>query len=149
MIVPDANLLIYAYDQGAADHAAAKTWWEGCLAGTEPVLLCHPVMFAFVRIITSARMMKVPLSAADAVAAVRTWIQQPPVELVLAETAHHQEVFELLTLAGTAGNLTTDAQIAAIALNRGAIVHTNDADFSKFSGLSWHNPLTGTSGYNP
>ncbi len=149
MIVPDANLLLYAYDRTSADHTAAQAWWQTCLSGTEPILLCHAVIFAFVRIITSPRMMKQPLTIADAVAAVESWLLQPHLELVLAGKSHHQQVFRLLTLAGTAGNLTTDAQIAAIALDYAAIVHTNDTDFRKFPGVRWHNPLTGMSGQNP
>ena len=149
MIVPDANLLIYAYDRASADHPAARDWWQGCLSSDEPILLCHVVVFAFTRIITSTRLMTVPLSMADAAKAVQSWLDQPQVQLIIADSTHHHRVFDLLAHAGTAGNLTTDAQIAALALQKDATVLTNDSDFRRFSGLRWHNPLTGNSGRNP
>jgi len=148
MIIPDANLLIYAYDRNAPDHPAALAWWQGCLSGSELVFLCHPVMFAFLRIITSSRIMASPLAVRDAVNIVESWLGQRSVSVVIPDAHHHQTVLWLLKAVGTAGNLTTDAQIAAIALAHGGTVHTNDADFKRFPGLLWNNPLNGHSGQN-
>lgn len=148
MIAPDANLLIYAYDQTSPHHAAARSWWQDCLNGTEPVLLCQPVIFAFIRIITSTRLMHQPLSVAHAVAAVESWLGQPVVRVATQDEHFPARVF-LLLANGMTGNLTTDAMIAASALEVGANVHTNDADFRTFPGLSWFNPLTGIRTENP
>jgi predicted nucleic acid-binding protein len=50
-------------------------------------------------------------------------------------------MFGLLERLGTAGNLTADAHLAALAIEYQAELHSTDADFSRFSGLRWRNPL--------
>jgi len=42
---------------------------------------------------------------------------------------------------GTGGNLTTDAHLAALAIEHGAELCSCDADFSRFAGLRWLDPL--------
>jgi hypothetical protein len=143
MIVPDINLLIYAYDSESPFHAKAAAWWQGCLRGAEPVLLPQVVLFGYVRVSTNARAFRHPLTVADATSDVRSWISQEIV--VIPETApnHLERVLGLLESLGTAGNLVTDAQIAAVAIENDAVVHTADADFVRFKGLRWLNPITG------
>ena len=142
MILPDVNLLIYAYDAGSPLHAAAAAWWQKCLTGDEPVGLAPVVLFGFVRISTHPRVFTSPLTPAEAAEAVRSWLEQP-VALLLEPSADHVErVLRLLTDIGTAGNLVTDAQLAALALEHDAVLHTTDADFLRFPGLRWVNPLT-------
>jgi predicted nucleic acid-binding protein len=79
---------------------------------------------------------------------VSSWLEQPPAQVLGMDAAHVARTLALLTHAGTAGNLVTDAQIAAHALEHDAVVHTSDTDFLRFPGLRWLNPLTGVGGRN-
>lgn len=142
MIVPDSNLLIYAHDSGSPFHAASRRWWEGLLNGTEIVGLCPPVALGFVRLITHHRLFERPLPVADATARVRGWLEIPVVRALETTGVDLDASLRLLEAAGTGGNLTTDAHIAAIALRHGGVVHSADNDFARFPGLSWKNPLT-------
>ena len=143
MIIPDINLLLYAYDAASPFHAKAAAWWQGCLSGTEPVGLLPVVLFGFVRIGTNVRAFQNPMAASEAVGHVRSWLAQPPVELLDAGPGHVEIVFKLLEDLGTAGNLVTDAQIAAAVLDHDAVLHTADTDFIRFGTLRWLNPITG------
>ncbi len=58
MIVPDINLLLYAYDSDSPFHSKAAAWWQRCLSGTESVGLAQVVIFGFVRIGTSGRVFR-------------------------------------------------------------------------------------------
>lgn len=142
MIVPDANLLLYAHDSRSPFFEPAKHWWETCLNGSEPVGLCHAVVFAFVRIGTNPRVYAEPLSLDAAANHVRTWRERRVTRILLPDAEHAAVAFELLQAAGsTGGNLVTDAQIAAIALAHRATVHTADQDFRRFPGLDCRYPL--------
>jgi toxin-antitoxin system PIN domain toxin len=143
MIVPDANLLLYTYDRESPFHPAAARWWSGLLSGTEPVGLCPVVVFAFLRLATNARVFERPLTARDAGALIKSWLSRPNVRLLIAGPTHVETVCQLLAKAGTGGNLVTDAQIAALAQEYGATVHSADTDFARFAGVSWENPLLG------
>ena len=143
MIVPDINLLLYAYDSGSPFHTQAKAWWQQCLSGTEPVGLAQIVAFGFVRIGTSGRVFRNPMTAVEAAGHIRSWQSQPLVQLLEPRRDHVEQVLKLLETLGTAGNLVTDAQIAALAIEHGAVLHTADADFLRFRGLRWFNPITG------
>lgn len=142
MIVPDANLLLYAYDSRSPFQARASAWWRACLDGDEPVGLTHAVAFAFVRIGTSARVYQQPLTVTEAAGHVRGWLARRVVRMLLPEMDHMERVIALLEAAGGAGgNLVTDAQIAALALRHQAEVHTADRDFERFRNLRCRFPL--------
>lgn len=143
MILPDINLLLYAYDADSPFHAKAAGWWQGCLSGTEPVGLLPVVVFGFVRVGTNVRVFQHPMSPSEAAGHVRAWLEQPPVEMLDPGAGHVERVLKLLETLGTAGNLVTDAQIAAAALDQDAILHTTDTDFIRFGTLRWFNPITG------
>jgi len=146
LIVPDINLLLYAYDSGASQHARARAWLEEVLSGTEPVGFAAPVLFGFVRIATSPRVFRAPMSISAAATVVRSWLAQPNARVLSPSGAHVEKVLAALERLGTAGNLVTDAEIATLALEHEAVLATADADFLRFSGLRWHNPLTGATG---
>ena len=141
MIVPDANLLLYAYDSESPFHGQAARWWGGLLSGIEPVGLCPVVVFAFLRLSTHGKVFERPLTVNEASQRIASWLARPNVRLLVAGPGHVAAVCRLLTKAGTAGNLVTDAQIAALALEYGATVHSADTDFARLSGVSWENPL--------
>jgi uncharacterized protein len=142
VIVPDVNLLLYAYDDTSPFHRAARRWWEQCLSGNEPVGLTHPVLFAFVRISTNTRAYVRPMSLAQASAHVASWLTRQVTRVLQPDATHVPQVLDLLREASSAGgNLVTDAQVAALAMAHRGTVHTADHDFERFTGLEIHFPL--------
>ena len=142
MIVPDANLLLYAADSTSPFHRVAREWWTSCLNGAVPVGLCHPVVFAFVRISTNRRAFARPLSLAQVTEVVQAWNDRQITRMLYPGPRHVRNVLNLLSEAGShGGNLVTDAQIAELAMSHRAEVHTADHDFRRFSGLSCRFPL--------
>lgn len=142
MIIPDANLLLYACDTTSPFHERARKWWQECLSGDEAVGLTHPALFAFLRISTSPRIFTNPLTLAAAAAHVRSWMARRVCQVLQTSSDHVSRVIDLLDSAGgTAGNLVTDAQIGALAIAYRAVVHTADRDFLRFSDVRCHFPL--------
>ena len=141
MIVPDINLLLYAHVTAFPQHAAARTWWEALMNGNDEVGICAPVVFGFLRIATNRRVLDPPVSIDAAVAFVEAWLSRPNVRFLSPGPRHLSTAFALLRRMGTVADLTTDAQIAAMALEYQGEVHANDADFGRFAGLRWVNPL--------
>lgn len=141
MIVPDVNVLLYAVDERAHAHRAAKAWLEGVLSGTETVAFAWAVMLAFVRLTTNPRMYLDPFDIAEAIGVVRGWLAQPNAVAISPPRRHLDRLEELLSGTGSAGNLVADAHLAALAIGYGAELHSADADFGRFPGLRWVNPL--------
>jgi hypothetical protein len=141
MILVDANLLLYAEDSLSAHHDAAREWWDKQLSGTAPVCLCWPVLTAYLRIGTNARLHRRPLTLKEAIERVQSWLDQPCVRMLLP-TDQHWTLFQQMLRAGNASaNLVADAHLAALALEHNCVLHSTDADFSRFRGLKWCNPL--------
>ena len=143
MRIPDVNLLLYAYDASSPFHARAAAWWQASLNGDDPVLLPDVVAFGFVRVGTNPRAFRHPMTVAEAVSHVRSWLRQDVVTIPVPAPDHVERVLGSLESLGAAGNLVTDAQIAAVALANDAVLHTADTDFIRFPRLRWLNPLTG------
>ena len=143
MIVPDVNLLLYAYFSVFEVHEAARRWWEGTAARGDPVGIAPPVLFGFVRIATNRRVFVHPMSLEKATGIVEEWLALPSVHLLRLGPRHVKLAFDLLRAAGTARELTTDAQIAAYALENRGVVHTADSDFARFPDVPRFDPLAG------
>jgi predicted nucleic acid-binding protein len=112
------------------------------MSGDEPIGLTYPVIFAFVRIGTSARAFERPMSLAQATMHISAWIQRQMTRVLQPDAGHAQQVLELLASAASAGgNLVTDAQIAAVAIAYQGSVHTADRNFMPFKNLSSYYPL--------
>lgn len=144
MIVPDVNLLVYAYNATSPQHARASAWWERLMEGEEPVGLPWAVVCGFVRLVTHPAVLDEPLSPAAALDRVDRWLEQENVCLLDPGPQHVAILRTLFAATGVAGSLTTDAHVAAIAIEHRAEVHSNDADFARFPGLRLHNPLAGS-----
>lgn len=141
MIVPDVNLLVYAYNSEAPRHAEARRWWEACLSGSTSVGLSWATLTGYIRVMTSRAVLLRPLDPAEAIGHVREWLHQPQA-LVLVPGPRHLDLLEtLVTATGAAGRLTTDLHIAALAMENQAELHSDDTDFARFPGLRWHDPL--------
>ncbi len=141
MIIPDVNLLLYANIDAFPQHVAARAWWEELLNGQDAVGLTAPAVFGFLRIATNRRVFDPPLALSEASRRVEVWLSRPQVHFVVPGPRHLEIVLRLLAASGASGNLTTDAQLAAYAIEHQGAVHSNDTDFGRFAGLRWVNPL--------
>ena len=141
MIIPDLNLLVYAYNDGAPFHDSARRWWEGLVNGVERIGIPWVVSTGFVRLMTHPKVLEHPLGPDEAVEFVGEWFRFPRVTPVNPGAEHLAHFRRSLNAAGVGANLVTDAHIAALAMEYQAEVHSNDTDFSRFPGLRWSNPL--------
>jgi toxin-antitoxin system PIN domain toxin len=141
MILPDINLLIYAHDETSKYHSPAKQWWGDQLNGSQMIGLSWVTLLGFIRLLTNPRIYQNPYSPAEILPIVKTWLDQPHVKIIHPSEQHFKLLANLIEQIGTAGNLTTDAHLAALAIERGLILQTTDADFARFPGLKWNNPL--------
>ncbi|MGI9112323.1 MAG: type II toxin-antitoxin system VapC family toxin [Gaiellaceae bacterium] len=141
MKLPDLNLLLYAVDRSSSSHQVALRWWNALLSGGETVALSWVVLLGFVRLTTSPGVMGAPLSADDALDYVDRWLAQPVTTVVDPTPRHSRVLRDLLRNVGSAGNLVTDAHLAALAIEHGAELCSADHDFGRFPGLRWVNPL--------
>jgi toxin-antitoxin system PIN domain toxin len=138
----DVNLLLYAIDASAPRHRQAREWLEAQLSGTETVAFAWSVLLAFLRLSTNARVFTAPLALADAFELVEGWLGQPNSTVVHPTERHGAVLRQLLEPLGTAGNLTSDAHLAALSIEHGAELCSSDADFSRFAGVRWSDPLS-------
>lgn len=141
MILVDANVLIYAVDADSPHHRFARRWLESAFSGTTPVGLAWIVILAFLRLTTRPGILRKPLPPEQAMAFVGEWLALPFVEAVGPGAGHWHILRKLLADSGTAGNLTSDAHLAAMALERGASICSNDRDFERFPGIERIDPL--------
>jgi uncharacterized protein len=135
VVVADANVLIYAVDDVSVHHQESLEWLERSLSGAEAVGLSWVALLAFVRIVTNPAIYPHALSVDDATAQIQTWLGAPAA-VVVEPTARHAGVLRgLLMESGTAGNLTTDVHLAALAIEHGAELVSYDRDFGRFRGV--------------
>jgi toxin-antitoxin system PIN domain toxin len=139
-MIVDANLLLYAVDSTSSHHRKASAWLEQVMSGPQRIGLPWQTIGAFLRIITHPRVTADPLNSATAWDFVRDWLDQPQVWIPPAgeRTA---EILAGLLAEGVTGNLIPDAQLAALAIEHGVPVASNDSDFARFPACRWFNPL--------
>jgi uncharacterized protein len=141
VIVPDINLLVYAYNEAAPAHDASRAWWEGLMNRGVPIGLPWAVSFGFLRLVTHPAVLVDPIPPTDALARVKTWLSRRNVRVLDPGPRHVQVVSDLFRATGVAGSLTTDTHLAALAIEHQCELHSNDSDFRRFPGLRWHDPL--------
>lgn len=141
MIIPDLNLLVYAYNDGAPSHHTARRWWEALVNGTERVGIPWVVVTGFVRLLTHGSVRDSPATPAQVVDYVEEWFHFPHIAPLNPGSEHLVLLRRSLAAAGVGGNMVVDCHIAALAMEYQAEVHSNDTDFSRFPGLRWRNPL--------
>ena len=141
MIIPDVNLLVYAVNRDAPEHRRAKAWLEKAMSGTDTIGFSWNVLLAFLRLTTRAGLLRNPLAPEASLDLIQTWLEQPSATVVSPGHSHLSILRELISATGTAGNLTSDAHLAAIAIEHGAELHSSDNDFGRFSRLNWRYPL--------
>lgn len=135
MKVPDANVLLYASDAGSPLHREAAAWLGDALSGSEAVGFAWSALLALIRIATKQAIFAAPLTPGEALDRVEVWLAQPPATVIHPTRRHSELLRELLETAGTGGDLTTDAHLAALAIEHGAVLASFDGDFHRFRSL--------------
>ncbi|MGH7392816.1 MAG: type II toxin-antitoxin system VapC family toxin [Candidatus Rokuibacteriota bacterium] len=141
MILVDANVLLYAYHGRAAQHERCRAWVEAQFSSGEAVRLPWATIVAFLRVSTNPRVFERPLTTAEAEAAVSAWLALPSVAPIDPGERYWDVLRDLLLRAQVTGPLVTDAALAALAIEHGAVLCTTDRDFARFPGLRTLDPL--------
>ncbi len=142
MKLVDLNILLYVINEHAPPHERVRSWWESALANDEAIGLSWTVLLGFLRLSTNDRIFPSPLRVEEATAQVEDWLSHPIIHIVRETKEHWHQLKGLLAETGTAGNLTTDAHLAALAISYGATLVSCDTDFARFPHLRWENPLS-------
>lgn len=137
MQLVDANVLLYAVNEGAENHTAARRWLDGAFASRQTIGFSWVVLLAFLRLSTLPAVFPRPLPLDTAAGVVEQWLAQPSAVIVAAGARHCGLLTGLLQGVGTAGNLVNDAHLAALALEHGGEVVSFDGDFARFGGVRW------------
>ena len=140
-VLVDANLVIWAHHEGFAQHAPAREWWERTLTETVLVGIPWPTTLAFLRVSTHGRALDNPLTIDAAWSVARGWLARPNVRVPVPTDRHEAILGELLVAGRAAGNHTTDAHLAALALEWGLELQSAHRDFARYPGLRWRDPL--------
>jgi toxin-antitoxin system PIN domain toxin len=141
MILLDANIPIYAVNADAPSNRRAKAWLESALSGQETVGSPWNVLLAFLRLTTRPGLFRQPLSVDKAFDLVASWLDRPSATVVQPGPRHLAVFRGLILPLGSRGNVTSDAHLAAMAIENRAELCSSDTDFARFSGLKWRNPL--------
>ncbi len=142
MKLVELNVLLYVVNEDSHRHRAALDWWNAAINGDETIGLPWVVLLGFLRISTNPRVFPRPLEVDDAIAKINTWLSLENVRVLRESDSHWEILRSLISKAGTAGNLTTDAHLAALAIGHAAVLVSCDSDFGRFKGLRWENPLS-------
>lgn len=141
MILPDVNVLLYAFRSDSTDHERCREWLTGVVNGPAAFGLSPQVLASLVRIATHPRIYVHPSRLEDALAFSRALLEQPNCRLV-EPGERHWGIFERLCREARAtGNLVQDAWFAAVAIEAGCDWITTDRDYARFDGLDWRTPF--------
>lgn len=140
MKLVDANLLLFAHNTAAPEFDRASRWLEDSFWADEPVATSWTNLLAFMRLSTS-KIFPRPLTAREATSTVEAWLSEAGLRIVEPTDDHWRVLRELIDGSGLRGNLIADAHLAALALEHGATLCTDDADFRRFKGLKVELPL--------
>ncbi len=142
MILPDINLLVYAYNSDAPEHGKARAWWESCLSSEgSSVGLPWVVLLGYLRLMTGRNVLLDPFTPQEAITHIQSWLERPQTQILQPGPRHLDLLDQLMRAGNASGTLTTDVHLAALAIEHQAELHSNDSDFSRFPGLRWLNPL--------
>lgn len=135
MRTPDVNVLVYAVNLDAPQRSAAARWLEDAFADPVGIAFTWHVLAGFLRLTTQQRIVRSALALDTALGIVDEWLSHPRARIVGPTDRHASLLARLLIGAGRGGNLVSDAHLAAMAIEHGAILGTFDRDFERFAGL--------------
>lgn len=141
MKLVDTNVLLYAVNSAYPEHRPAKSWIDNALSGGAPVGFAWLALVGFVRVATHPTVFERPLAVSEALDVVEAWLEPAPATVLQPGTSHPTVLRTMLEDTGSAGNLSNDAHLAALALEHKATVVTFASDFGKFPGVRWERPL--------
>jgi uncharacterized protein len=143
MTLVDTNLLVYATFADAPEHRDARAWLEGRLGDEEDtVALCWPVVYAFVRLASSARVFgSAAVAVRDAWTAASAYVEHPSTRVVTPGPGHARIAAELARTPGLRSDDVPDVEIAVLAIEHGLVLASHDHGFRRFSGLRFVDPL--------
>jgi toxin-antitoxin system PIN domain toxin len=141
VILVDANLLVYAHDRQAPEHARAAAWFAQVMNGPHRVGLPWPSLVAFCRLVSNASVVRAAVSPAAAWSRVVGWLAVEQVWIPQPGDRHAEILGELLADPSLTSRLVPDAHLAALAIEHGLTLCSTDGDFGRFPGVSWLNPL--------
>ena len=141
MILPDTNLLVYAYNADAPQHKRARLWLEESFSSDEPLALTWATLGGFLRVCTNRRAMAKPASIGQAIEIIDQWLAHPTAHIIRPGERHWSILTAMLQAIQLGGNLVSDAHLAALALEHDCELYSTDNDFARFPGLRWRNPL--------
>jgi uncharacterized protein len=135
MRTPDVNLLLYSVNELSPHHLEAKKWLGRAFDDGAGIGFAWLVLVGFLRLSTQSKIMPVALTVNDALGLVDEWLAHPNGHILTPTERHADVLARVLLTVGTAGNLTNDAHLAALAIEHGATVGSFDTDFKKFPGI--------------
>ena len=141
MILPDVNVLLYAFRTDSVDHHRYREWLDALVNGDEAYGMSPQVLCSVARLATHPRIYVSPSRLEDALAFARVLLEQPHCTVVLPGPRHFSIFEDLCQRAAANGNLVQDAWFAALAVESGCEWITTDGDFARFSGLRWRRPF--------
>ena len=141
MILIDVNLLLYAHATGYPEHSKTHAWLDRQINDRMGVGLPWSSLLGFVRLATNRRVLTKPGTVGEAWHQVRMWLSNETVWIPQPTERHADILGTLLALPGINANLVPDAHLAALAMEHGLTLCSNDGDFARFLGLRWFNPL--------
>ena len=141
MILPDVNVLLYAFRDDSVGHARYRSWLDGVVNGDEAYGMSPQVLCSVIRLATHPRVYVSPSRLDDALAFARVLQEQPHCTIVMPGGRHFSIFEDLCRKAVVSGNLVQDAWFAALAVESGCEWVTTDGDFARFPGLRWHRPF--------
>ncbi|HEY7246755.1 MAG TPA: type II toxin-antitoxin system VapC family toxin [Xanthobacteraceae bacterium] len=141
MVLPDVNVLLFAVNRSSDQHAAALKALRQAFDEPRGVALAWTALLAFLRLSTRRGIFPKPLQVEDALRVIEHWLGHPRAQVAHPGERHAEILGRLLRPTGAAGNLTTDAHLAALAIEHGATVLSFDRDFARFEGVQWTSPV--------
>jgi toxin-antitoxin system PIN domain toxin len=136
MKLPDVNVLLYAVNTAAPQHAVAKQALQDAFTEGD-VGLPWAVLLGFLRLTTRSGILSQPLTVDDALQIVHSWLDHPAATSLAPGDRHAAILSRLLVGAGQGGSLVSDAHLAALAIEHNAELLSFDRDFARFAGLRW------------
>lgn len=141
MYLLDATILIYAFRRDSPFHPPCYDWLTRVLAQGEEVSAPSVVELALVRITTLPSLGEAAASPEDAFAFLHA-LRQTTYRRVEPGRAHDGRLRQLCDSLKLRGNDVNDAFLAALALERKAVLVSADEGFKRFPKLRYFNPLT-------
>jgi hypothetical protein len=141
LILPDVNVLIYAFRTDSDQHARYKDWLESVINGPAAFGVSPQVLSGVIRVCTHPRIYARPSTLADALAFCNALLDQPGATAIVPGDRHWTLFGKLCREHEARGNLVQDAWFAALAIESGCEWITTDRDFARFKGLKWRTPF--------